>query len=516
MNIVFVKIRQNVLRNKKFYILSSIMIFGGILRFWYIGSSEFWFDEIVSIQMAKDFFTVKTVPNEALLYFKILAIWIKIFGTGEGIVRSLSAIFDICSIYLIFICGKQLIDKNAGLLAAFIYTLAPFSIWYAREARNYSLSVLFVLLAFYFFLRVLKNDKNIYWTLFLLSIIFGIYTACIIFVIIPIFFVAVMTSSDFRKYWRKTAMILTIALLISVPYIMFYSHTFSRVMGNFWIPAPTLKSTVFTLENFNLGYTINTWGYFISHLFFTIPFIFGVFILVKRKHVQTCILMEFLFLPILIIYFFSHWITVYLDRKLLICVPFYYLILSYGIKNFKPCFLKVIFIISITFLSFISLFGLYNGFINEDITHHLGAHVKRPISNVVKYINNKFRNGDIIANTNYSTALPFHWYGVKIKGELGDYLRKGKRNYFFYSPVDIDEFWFKNIKDIKIPDIAFDVSKIDKLNRHFSKGIWVIQTDWSHNGKLDSNSKAVRKIISSKYKLINEKLIDGVLVSYYQ
>jgi len=226
--------------------------------------------------------------------------------------------------------------------------------------------------------------------------------------------------------------------------------------------------------------------------------------------------MEFLFLPILIIYFFSHWITVYLDRKLLICVPFYYLILSYGIKNFKPCFLKVIFIISITFLSFISLFGLYNGFINEDITHHLGAHVKRPISNVVKYINNKFRNGDIIANTNYSTALPFHWYGVKIKGELGDYLRKGKRNYFFYSPVDIDEFWFKNIKDIKIPDIAFDVSKIDKLNRHFSKGIWVIQTDWSHNGKLDSNSKAVRKIISSKYKLINEKLIDGVLVSYYQ
>ena len=510
------KIGNSLSKNINIYLLGGILLLGGVARLWHIGSFNFWLDEIVSIHMAGNFHNILGLSYEPFFYYKVLSVWTGLFGNGEIAIRSLSTFFDLGSIYMLYLCGKMLINRNSALVAAFIYSIAPFTVWYAREARNYSLSVFLMLIVFFFFIQALRSGKNIHWFLFCISLILSFYTSYIAFVIIPTCLTVVLILPGFRKYWKRTILVLIISLGVFIPYSMFFLRSLSEVSQNFWIPKPTLKSLLFTLENFNLGYTVDVWGYAMSHLFFTLPFIIGTIHLLRSKHLHFYTLMTFLCLPILIIYTISRWIPVYLDRKLIICTPFYYLMLAYGLTIIKPRLLKFAFMASGIVLMLVSLVGLYNGFMNANFMHHLGVHPKKPITKVVDYVNSKFLEGDVIAHTNYSTTLPFHWYGVKIEGPLRDCFLKGMRPYFFYSRADIDNFWLSGFMSNKAPEELVDVSNIDNLDQFSLNGIWLFQTDWAHSGDLDSNSEAVKDKLSFRYKLIDEKLLNGILVSYYK
>ena len=63
------------------------------------------------------------------------------------------------SVLLIYKFGKELFNKNAGLIAALIMAVSVFQIKYSQEARTYSLIVFLTLLSNYFFLRLLSGYK---------------------------------------------------------------------------------------------------------------------------------------------------------------------------------------------------------------------------------------------------------------------------------------------------------------------------------------------------------------------
>jgi len=507
------------LKNKWVYLLGTVLISAGLLRFWHIGVANFWLDEVVSIHMAIASLAHKNISYEPPFYYFILYIWMKFFSNSEVACRSLSALFDIGTIYLIYRCGKILLNRKTALLAAVFYSLSPLAIWYSREAKNYTLLVFLSLLSFFFFIKLVKDKKYRYWLFLGLSLFFSVYTSYFSFFLLPIYLIFLFSIPKLHKYQKAglITLLLTLLAFISIDIGHFWD-SFKEVSYAFWIPKPTPRSLIITLENFNLGYTItNNFAYLISHIFFTLPFILGLIALMKKKGAARFFLIGIFSIPILIIYLISQHIPLYIDRRLLIFLPFYCLILAYGLNSLKSLFLRLTFTLPAVLLILISLWGLYGGALNKENNHHMGDYIKKPFTNAVSYVDNNFREEtDIIAHTNYGTPLPFHWYGLKAKGALGNYLRDKNLSYFLYSSLNKpkSDYILNIIK--KIPEITIDVSIANNLLRFHNKSIWLLQADWARSGNIDSDSQIVKDILSAHCSLVKEILIDGIQISYYR
>ncbi len=148
-------------------LLLLLTALGIFLRFWEIGRDNLWNDEMLSVKYAKlpvheTIYQLNKYSAHPPLYFWLLHLWMWLFGTSESAIRSLGAVFGIITIPLVYLVGKQIFNWRTGLIAAFLFTINPFQIRYAQEARAYTLLVfvaLLTLLALYNYVAA-KNSKK--------------------------------------------------------------------------------------------------------------------------------------------------------------------------------------------------------------------------------------------------------------------------------------------------------------------------------------------------------------------
>ena len=77
-------------------------------------------------------------------FYLLLKFWIDIFGSSEVAVRSLSVVFGVVTIYLVYSLTHKLFDNATALIAALLLATAPLHIYYSQEARMYILETLLV------------------------------------------------------------------------------------------------------------------------------------------------------------------------------------------------------------------------------------------------------------------------------------------------------------------------------------------------------------------------------------
>ncbi|MEN6611443.1 MAG: glycosyltransferase family 39 protein [Methanoregulaceae archaeon] len=169
------KIREAVISNRYLQILIVLTAIGAFLRLYHLDFNSLWLDEAstlsFAIQSPADIWaaTVGGEFNPPLFY------WIEhvmlVFGNSETILRLIPALAGILMIPVLYLIGKELFDKNTGIIAAAILTVSPFHIFYSQEARAYSLALLFVSIALLFFLRAYRSNDRCSW------ILFGIFSA---------------------------------------------------------------------------------------------------------------------------------------------------------------------------------------------------------------------------------------------------------------------------------------------------------------------------------------------------
>jgi mannosyltransferase len=128
------------------WLLIGIMVLAAVLRFATIGSQSYWLDESQAVhELRLSFGGMLTAWSSyewnPPLYLLIAWPWAKLFGTGETGLRSLSALLGIAVVPLIYLCGRELVSRRAGLVAAAFAAVNPFMIWYSQEAREYMLLV---------------------------------------------------------------------------------------------------------------------------------------------------------------------------------------------------------------------------------------------------------------------------------------------------------------------------------------------------------------------------------------
>src|SRR5437016_4731414 len=135
------------------------------LIFVVIGASRpVWLDEVSSLSFATQNLQgiIMRLRNDTNLpaYYLILHQWIAVFGNSEAAARSLSAIFYLGTIVVVFVTGRFLFsDTRSPFYCAFFYLISVQAIRQAQNIRGYTLLGFVAALSIFFFLRWIRTDS---------------------------------------------------------------------------------------------------------------------------------------------------------------------------------------------------------------------------------------------------------------------------------------------------------------------------------------------------------------------
>jgi 4-amino-4-deoxy-L-arabinose transferase-like glycosyltransferase len=142
--------------------VAALVLAGAVLRFATLTNQSFWFDEAQAVhEMHLSFgglFSFMTAhETNPPLFFVLGWVWTRGFGDGQAGLRSLSAVAGTAAIPVAYLCGRELVSRRAGLVAAALTTLSPFMIWYSQEAREYMLLAALSGASLFWFARALRT-----------------------------------------------------------------------------------------------------------------------------------------------------------------------------------------------------------------------------------------------------------------------------------------------------------------------------------------------------------------------
>jgi hypothetical protein len=153
-------------KNKILICLFLILIGAFAMRVWRINFQSLWLDELHTMNESDPTLTWdKFVPTlvkydqHPPLYFVIMRLIFSVFGHTEFVARFPSALIGTLAVWLMFLLGKEIRDRELGLLAALATAVNYGCLYYSQEARNYALAFALSALSYLFFIKLIKNPS---------------------------------------------------------------------------------------------------------------------------------------------------------------------------------------------------------------------------------------------------------------------------------------------------------------------------------------------------------------------
>ncbi len=247
---------------KEYILLFLILAIGSGLRLSGLGKEGFWLDEGVSISKSTGelapIFSGQVADPSPPLYYLLLSLWTRLFGTSEVSARIPSAIFGIFSIFMIYRLGVIFFDNKTGELAAFLLAVSPFHLYFSQEARMYSLLVLLTMLSMYYFQAILRSQRFFLCWAYLFSTILLTYTHN--FGISAVLAQNIFLFSNRRRHkifgvlsLRKWLSLQAIILAVFTPWLLVIFRQFLLIQKHYWTGPVSLNSIWITLLDFSGG-----------------------------------------------------------------------------------------------------------------------------------------------------------------------------------------------------------------------------------------------------------------------
>lgn len=241
--------------------LVAFLTAGLALRLYLLPAKSLWLDEAFSVVISQRsplevLRMVVLTDTHPPLYYLLLNLWIR-WGTGEGWVRLLSALFGSAAMLMMYRVGHALYeDRRAGVLAVAILALSPFHIWYAQEARMYAMLTFFLLASADFLLRALSRGSLANWLGYILSTTMALYTdnGAIWYVLA----ISIFVISSIRRLRRRIlpwALSHAAVAVLYAPWLPSFWLQTRRVTETFWLQGPsyqTVQGTFLDFHSFNL------------------------------------------------------------------------------------------------------------------------------------------------------------------------------------------------------------------------------------------------------------------------
>jgi hypothetical protein len=235
----FKEIVSASLFQKEVVILAAIVISAAIARFWGINNIGLGGDESVYAgqalilaghdEMQRFFLLVSRGSSNFLVHQGLQALSFIVAGFSDLSTRFPSALISAVTVVPIFLLGRELYGKWAGITAALLFAINGYSIAIGRLALLDSTMVFFLTLSMFFLAKWLrKNEKRPLWMyLFAVSTALAIMTKTVAFLIIPIAILAIVFSRQIRKISLRnagTAVLVFIATLTPAIYQLISSY----------------------------------------------------------------------------------------------------------------------------------------------------------------------------------------------------------------------------------------------------------------------------------------------------
>jgi 4-amino-4-deoxy-L-arabinose transferase-like glycosyltransferase len=144
--------------------LIAIFAIALVMRLYRLEQQSIWYDELISVRchgaegLGAQFGLFRLAnPDCTPLYLIIQYLWSIPFGLVPWNLRLLPVLINVLCVPVIYLIGRDVFGKKAGLLGALFFAVSPANIWYGQMLRFYSLMSLLVLCCVYTCLRVARS-----------------------------------------------------------------------------------------------------------------------------------------------------------------------------------------------------------------------------------------------------------------------------------------------------------------------------------------------------------------------
>jgi len=242
-------------------------------------TQSFWRDEGFTYLMAKlpVLEILKTTAKDfnPPVYYILMHYWMMIFGSSEVSMRSVSLIFFAINIYFFYLFCKNILKIKSKIIwgYTFLFAINPFLVYYAFEARMYSMFALLTTLSMYFFLQ-----KK--WGKYLIFSILGIYTHYFfIFVLASQFIYSLFVTPESHRGGNRVPVFSKISgsighfvasrmtknfIIIGLAFLPWFIYIFPTITSkteNFWMGKLNLYQVFDSIGVLFTGYE-NVYGFY--------------------------------------------------------------------------------------------------------------------------------------------------------------------------------------------------------------------------------------------------------------
>ena len=530
--------------------ISLILIFllSFALRIYNLNKFDLWFDELGSSSFTAEIIRSESKINKTSmlstfskklkqdpqppLYYSIIFIYSYLFPSLISL-RFISVIFSFFSLIIFYKLSRKFFDLKTSIFALLILSLNPFHIWYAQEARGYTVANSLTLLFVYCFIKIFKEKSLKSWSLLLFSGLLAFLSSYhFLFLLIPLSF------SIFFYFDKKNTIRWVISLFTLLVVILFIKTNFhdqlAFVKNNFWLMPPSQKFVLYTWRVFSLGYSATLIQYRICTTIFTFLFCYGVWSYSKENLKNTFFLTSLLFAPIIAIFYFSiYFFPIYVNRQLLIFSPFYYLFIAKGISSIKGKKAGLLSLIIVLSILFSGLFNYYRNYIHENgkFSYLMGGIIpKNNNSEIINFLDENYKDGDLILTADLQSYIIMKTFLLK-KNSAGIKIPYDRFYYLFFPNklLSFDVGYLNIIQqfekvDKKDAEIIYGYKPLEKdiiieqinFDDFYAKRAWLVSCSWDNKKSLPNNGGSIKYLAHTKLNNSISKEGDSIYLSLFE
>jgi len=333
----------------------AILLLGLLLRILNLNQS-YWLDEAIGVLASRDFTYLGLIKDfvrfdfHPPFHYVLLKFWGENLGFSEISTRSLSVVFGVATIYVVYKIAKNLVTKkspnfwqNWPWLAALFLATSPLHIYYSQEVRMYPMVVFFACLSVLFYIRSISTSNYYNWIMFSFSIILLVVSDYVPLFLLPVFFVEAFSNKRGRVFFNKLFLsfmpLLTVSILWAPTFLsQIQSGRALSISFSSWakiVGSPSPKELVLVWIKFIIGRIsfVNKIKYAVLIIIYSIPFLTTLVIAWLRKRKDILILWLWLILPLILGYISSFIIPSFSYFRYIFILPAFYLLLSFGVSK---------------------------------------------------------------------------------------------------------------------------------------------------------------------------------------
>ena len=447
-------------------ILFLILLFAFALRLFRLGASSLWYDETVSLYLARQDLVSLTRHTAGDIhppfYYYLLHFWGQVAGWSEFSSAFLSLFFGVILVALVYRVACDWFPPSlaqpgrvgVGVIAAFLIAISPYNLWYSQEVRMYTLGATLGLASTYFLVRLLQSQQSTvdsrqtkrHLIAYALVSALGLYTLYY-FVFLLAFqnlfaIIYLIRNSKFSTHeLRITNYELRNYILSQLfAFLLFLPWFPIAVRQSIDPPVPPWRSFIslpnVLLESFSalaFGQSVDPMMVLPALIIVTIVIAFAFSANQQtNKPTNSLFLFAYTFIPLALIYTLSLWKPLYHVRYIFLYSPAFYILLALGIERIANLELRIwnsklrfmLYFLLLAFYFSLAVFSINNFWFNPQ-------YADDDLRGAIHRLAEEWRPGDaILINAGYTyTAFDYYFdQPVTWRGRLRDYQKQDATN----------------------------------------------------------------------------------------